>query len=1438
MKICPVCEGLTSSDVARCSTCDVQLVTTNEMAWVSRDGDEHAGSPWIGVVLGGKYRITGVLGKGGMGTVFRAVHELSLSVLAVKVLHPRFARHPQFKSSLVDEARKASLLRSEHAARIVDVGETPEGSVFVAMELAHGETLDVWLSRRGRLPGHVVIELLVQLCDALEQAEHEGLVHRDLSPRNIMVEAREGGFRAQILDFGIAMHRGSGQDRSGHGRSREGGSGEGTSREGASAAADWVHPPYTAPEILRDRPYDSRADLFSLGVLALECLNGEPPFQPRGRGATLDDRIEAVLDGEAEFPSARFAPPVLRRVLPRLVEKDPSARLASARSLRETLEASRAPRSSWLQVLAVLVFIAGSTGLLTAFVAKSSVLPFLQSNSASALELVPDRSDSVKLQCVPRERVERVAFVASGIERDGLVARGFVGDRMVFEYGLAARVRGASLELDAARDPSWKAILDIAGREAVNIDFHVRRSNRRVAHARLLVDTQVPRIDVSELEAVLSLTTELEARVEDDTRVESLHFELRDRVGAGTGRVLASLRATPSAAGVVSLPLGAELAKSFARGVSRDAGAACSLRCKVVDRAGRSSIWTHEFRARDLEVPRVTALEGAGGRDPILLDEGVARMLVTLSRAEASPQALRVRCTSAGELVVKVLKSSDFELRGDKLLFAWSFAQTSSVADFSLVFVDSAGNASPSFARSLRFVDLEVEGRFRLPKLGPEAGARPALLQAKSGTSPWRLIVASGAAVTVEYSCNPEWTPQAGIDGSAPLRVTNARAGGCTVALPMLAAGERRVLRMKHARGSEESEEALRSVTSLEVIAMPDPPRIDAALRLRAGVFLAQLASEGLLEHSRDSVRLDIDLSPAPTAASALRARYCVERGGRWVPQPEWTPIAEREDLAKLVAPLRFGRNRIALQVVDRLGRPAGRGSVDARVLVAGGGEASFVAEFWHAEPIATDPIARVEFGRAAVVRALDEAPVPVESTAALVHGLRSFPGMIRMRQRALREYAFEIPFDVARAICSWRAGEREAFAREGPKDVDFVLRTVAGDRPMTVRFSPTRSLLRGLDLSQFDVRRSTIQDMRFVPFLSPGRDARIALGPALGARARGSVTIDPPLFVSAVDAYYLGAQEVSRRSWKDFIDDVVERAKAADFEWAELGHREDPLGARRFTRAALMPDLSLFGAESSFEDVVRAAPDRPISGVNYYQAAAFCRWLGLVAFGDPDVFRLPFGVELEWAAIGPALRDGAVNGVDVSARSAVATWRRDFLDFRRRAKRGARIDAARWPANAAECIRLGDSASAWDGSRVHGLEFGVREWVEDLPVIGASTSFRLLVETHGRHVEYTRRRRVDEFLSPRRASALAMGQLRGLSWGEPEYGGFDPVRELVDVGADQDAKSILGVKRIRYVRREGSGIAPGQVAQLVRIAGFRVAGGAAFIRIVRRRTR
>ncbi len=274
-----------------------------------------AGDPLVGRNLG-SYKILERVGRGGMGTVYRAL-QLSLDrVVALKVLSDELARDPDFSVLFVREARAAGELSHSNIVRVYDVNVL-DGILFYVMEyMAHGSVEDL-LRREGRLPVERALRIVIEAAAGLEYAEHEGVVHRDIKPANLMIH--ENG-TVKIGDLGIATRLAE------RGRAAQGG--------GISGS-----PHYMAPEQALAREVDGRADIYALGASLHQMLSGSPPF--RGRS------LKEIL-----FAHIRDEPPDLRRTAPsvpeplallvrKMLAKDPSRRPDSAASLRQTFQALR-----------------------------------------------------------------------------------------------------------------------------------------------------------------------------------------------------------------------------------------------------------------------------------------------------------------------------------------------------------------------------------------------------------------------------------------------------------------------------------------------------------------------------------------------------------------------------------------------------------------------------------------------------------------------------------------------------------------------------------------------------------------------------------------------------------------------------------------------------------------------------------------------------------------------------------------------------------------------------------------------------------------------------------------------------------------------------------------------------------------------------------------
>jgi serine/threonine protein kinase/Tfp pilus assembly protein PilF len=264
------------------------------------------------------YRVDERLGAGGMGEVYRGEDTRLGRPVALKFLPASLKSDPESRARLLNEARAASMLRSPNIAVTYDIGEEA-GTDFIVMEYVDGELLSARIAR-GPIPLREVIEIGIQVADALDEAHSRGIVHRDIKSANLM--RTERGL-VKVLDFGLAKFIGGGS------------AGDVTQAQMTMAGIVVGTVSYMAPEQALGRPVDHRVDLFSLGVVLFELLTGRMPFD----GTTPTEIIDHILHEVPPPPSQYMTgiPPALDAVVARALEKDPAFRYQSASEMARDL---------------------------------------------------------------------------------------------------------------------------------------------------------------------------------------------------------------------------------------------------------------------------------------------------------------------------------------------------------------------------------------------------------------------------------------------------------------------------------------------------------------------------------------------------------------------------------------------------------------------------------------------------------------------------------------------------------------------------------------------------------------------------------------------------------------------------------------------------------------------------------------------------------------------------------------------------------------------------------------------------------------------------------------------------------------------------------------------------------------------------------------------
>src|ERR1700680_1231912 len=290
---CPLCQAENLPTAASCTKCSTPLPWSHPAldapvsagtlppgptpratsAWSiavtqPTDAPYAQGAELVGTLLADRYEILDLLGQGGMGAVYKARDtELELLV-ALKLIRPELASNPEILRRFKQELILAREVTHRNVIRIFDLGQA-KGFKFITMEFVEGRDLRAFFREKGKISPADTVGIIAQVCRALESAHSAGVVHRDLKPQNIMLDAKD---RVYVMDFGIAHSLET----------------PGMTQTGALMGT----PEYMSPEQARGMKVDARSDLFALGIIFYEMLTGVCPYKADTAIATLLKRTQ------------------------------------------------------------------------------------------------------------------------------------------------------------------------------------------------------------------------------------------------------------------------------------------------------------------------------------------------------------------------------------------------------------------------------------------------------------------------------------------------------------------------------------------------------------------------------------------------------------------------------------------------------------------------------------------------------------------------------------------------------------------------------------------------------------------------------------------------------------------------------------------------------------------------------------------------------------------------------------------------------------------------------------------------------------------------------------------------------------------------------------------------------------------------------------------
>jgi serine/threonine protein kinase len=285
---------------------------------------------YAGKLLDSKYQIIDRLGVGGMGEIFKVRHIHLNELRVIKIMRPNVAADDQGLQRFLQEARTSTMIKHKNLAMLYDFAQLEDSSYYMVWEFIDGTNIQKWIATNGAIPPRLTVEIAIQALQGLEHLHSMGLIHRDISPENIMLsQDHHGKLMVKVIDFGIAKQL------------AEGDGGQGLTQTGMFLGKLKYASPEQAGFLKEDEHLDPRSDLYSFGIVMYEMLAGRAPFQATNPHGYILKHVTEKPVPIAELVPGTKVPPQLEAIIMKSLEKGRDARFATAGDFAQALESVR-----------------------------------------------------------------------------------------------------------------------------------------------------------------------------------------------------------------------------------------------------------------------------------------------------------------------------------------------------------------------------------------------------------------------------------------------------------------------------------------------------------------------------------------------------------------------------------------------------------------------------------------------------------------------------------------------------------------------------------------------------------------------------------------------------------------------------------------------------------------------------------------------------------------------------------------------------------------------------------------------------------------------------------------------------------------------------------------------------------------------------------------